>query len=494
MNIKKFPTHFVFPEGASAGLAVKAITAIYNSKNAASLIPYVGALDIYFCQSQDQRPLKDDLVTLAVEKLIHNTCVVKKSATTICDVLIVGGASRSHEIRFLTNIARGLMASGLCLGFMTSRDSDEEKQLMGLRPMNGQSPIELIDLFELPQGQDLISFQLEVTTMAIKDLKSLFSLIDPLQISLSYGAANEIATVALLKCAWTQRRNFIKFSHLITRNNWSPLGAIIASEGLHQLKTILTFQHSVISTPAGYTPILANHYICYGHPSEELLKTLEASWERPLSRPLHFHCGGAVWDDIPRIMPDQFHKKTLLVIDQFSEWAKNYYGLHEDFESLFHTVEDLAESLPLIKQIRIRLHPDNPEDPRWHRLAKKWPQKVLISSSHVRPEEDLIESSMAIGLFSTALISACRWGIPAIPLWEEGRYYTPDLRALYTAFATPPDEVRPLILDYFTHNERYSVACAEALNVGRQYFSQRLPFEFSPQQITQFFPKIKAAS
>jgi hypothetical protein len=96
--------------------------------------------------------------------------------------------------------------------------------------------------------------------------------------------------------------------------------------------------------------------------------------------------------------------------------------------------------------------------------------KFEISHSKISLEIDVQRSSVAVGLFSGALIVCAASGLPTYFLSSEIGYYTPDLSCFQEDFVLPLAKIQQKIKLLLSNHEMYLEAREACMHKSSIYF------------------------
>lgn len=479
------PADFQFPAGASANVAAKALASICASPAWLELYPYLPILDARFqnnrtrSESPKIRPILNLLLHEATRPLRR---LAGKKGISEGDVLVVGESERSSDIRMMEKLVSGLVRSGRKVLYLSRSGSAEHaalSQLITRSGMNGQ--VSLLDPYaELSLCERLLR-RICQDHYAYNDYLRLLSLL-PDELGLKLDSFGCVQGVARIKAAWDLIEPRLRFNAVILRNHWSPLSAVVAARTATSGKEVVTFQHGVISSPTCFFPVVATRCVCFGRSSGELLKAIDKQLAGSTNR--EHLCrdvvlGGSLFDEITTL-PVNIDMGSVLVIDQANPWAGEYYGIEKQFQTLVEVVEALAKQAGAVKKIIIRRHPDNAAMKGWLELLANYPH-VEVSGSASSLDDDLARSSVVLGLFSGALVTAAACGIPALFLWEQGWYYTPDLASFAPHAFVSPASVIERLEELLSDRSIYQAARTTALETAACYYHENKSCNFEPE-------------
>ena len=481
----ELPSDFYFPPGATAPLVASVEAKIYSSSEFERLYPYLANLQSYFQSSALEitdrtspfrRSRLGGSLSLICRPLVRLRRRIKK-----VDALVVGESSRPSDVRMMKRLVTTLAQGGLSVAYLGSLERQEMATWVEEQGLNG---VEVINLSQTLGRWEQIAVRRATASEAARDWQTIADLLCGEPVSLTGDYVNRMRRIARIKLLWSWVGKSIAFDFAIVRNHQSPLSACVALNAIAAGKPTVSFQHGVISTYCGYLPVVATRLVCYGQASIEILRASDQSLaDRAGRRPFckQFVPAGSLVDDIDPF-PSRYEERTLLVIDQDkNKHVNQFYGISFEFDALQATVRTVLERIPQISRVIVRAHPSNKNPDRWLSLAVEYPHRIEISPPSHGLNFDLSRSSVAIGLFSGALVTAAACGVPSMFLWKPGWYYTPDLACFTTDFFVSPESVPGYLSKVLSTPDVYNEARDKAIAVSKQYYHNGETCMFSPE-------------
>ncbi|MFC1586930.1 hypothetical protein ACFL54_01355 [Planctomycetota bacterium] len=462
---------FHFPKSAFAATARKGLLHLLSSSLSNEVFSYITCLDIFI------RPLGASKMISYRAFNVYLPKVKKYDYPDLLqcqpvDVMIVGYSNRPAEIITLGKVIMDLAANNRSILYLCSFDSDEHHYLQSLTA--GISDlITFFDIKHLPNS-DIESDRQNSLEKAKYTLQCIQKQLQLKEMDIAVEAALDAQLVAIYQDAWKYWRDVISPDSIFVRNIHSPECCAIAHDAIRMGIPVTSIQHSVIAAVSPYIPLMANNYLCFGNCSIDLLNRMENDVHEKtgfLKVENKKIAAGSMVDELPDTS-NCFHNKTLLVIDQYSNWAEDYFGLHECFKELPKTVEQLAQSQSGLDKIVIRTHPENQRAESWQNILHKYGDLIEISSSIKPLREDIVCSSVAIGIFSTALVAAAASGLPTCFFWRPGWYYTPDLRIYReSGYFMESLEFVEWLYKIISDKKSYGAERRKILEISQEYFT-----------------------
>jgi hypothetical protein len=229
-------------------------------------------------------------------------------------------------------------------------------------------------------------------------------------------------------------------------------------------------------------PVTASKYVAFGRPSAAFLAPMNDAFFRAVGRlntQVEYINGGCLIDDLT-LLPDQFDRQTLLMVD-VPNAPGDFYGLEGQCQALLELAAGLlASDLPL-RRLVIRAHPfwSNLDLEACKRLAREYPARCELSHPAWSLQDDLRRSSIVIGILSGVLTVASACGLPAIFLETERGYSTGDLACFSPRQTLFPDAALCEIGKLLTDRQAYAEARGEAMRSGCEYYANGKNLELS---------------
>lgn len=470
------PEDFVFPDDAVALVAAKALASLNASPYWASLCPYFATLETRFQRVQDTaersftRQPRLPLTSWLRLFSYHRSVTTPKISS---DVLVVGECQRAADIAMMVRLLAGLIRMGLRVVYLSRFGTPEHRAITLLSSRLARpGHISILDPFCYEGRFSRTIAKLRAAGLARTDYERISATLRS-NFALRPGSFLLMRQVASAKLAWEALAPSVSYGMVFARNHFHTLSAAVAVYSLERRIPVVTFQHGVVSTGAPFIPVVATQQVCFGPRSSLLLSRLDEEAHHASSRPRlckHFLNGGALFDTIltPR---NNRAERTVLFIDQQTNWAGEFYGINLEFACLIAIAKNLITGYPSISRVIVRLHPDNRQPDSWHRLQDDCPRKFSISPAGTPLAYDLARTSVVVGLFSGALVTAAASGIPVLFVWQPGWFFTPDLSDFFPSMFIAPDEVPGRIAQILSAEDHYAEASASAIDAARGYYS-----------------------
>ncbi len=281
--------------------------------------------------------------------------------------------------------------------------------------------------------------------------------------------------------AWESVAPSVEFDAVVARCHWNTLCSAVCRTGLQRGKPVITFQQGVI----GHTldaPVAASKYVAFGQPSANFLARMNQRFYDAAGMPeppVEYVNGGCLYDPVT-VLPDQFALQTLLLVDIPVE-PGDFYGIQSQGEALLQLAEKLLAENSTLRRLIIRPHPywSTLDLEPLQRLVREHSTRCELSHPAWSLEDDLRRSSVAVGIFSGVLTVASACGLPAIFLKTEQGYATGDLECFSRGQTLGPDVAFREIKKLLTDPQSYSVARMQALENGREYYSNGRNLDFN---------------
>lgn len=277
--------------------------------------------------------------------------------------------------------------------------------------------------------------------------------------------------------SWLWFSNQIEFETAILRVEWEPYSFLIKQTAHSRGKKTIAFQHGVISHTLDI-PVTVDRFLTFGEQSAQFLQTLNEDFAKITGQTnicTDFRACGSVIDDI-KIVPNNFEKKTVLIIDQSVERSVTFNGLQSQIQALEGLIEKLLTEKS-IKKVIIRPHPEATISDFWVHCKQNYPDKLELSHAKFQLEMDINRSSVAIGLFSGALGITAASGLPSYWLKTPNGYYTRDLSCFdkFTLFA---DDILEDIKQIMSSEKLYLERRNTMLKLSQLYYKDNKKVEF----------------
>ncbi len=448
------PPGLFFPPGSHANTTQRVVRMLFDSEIWQRIWPYLGSIDIFFrAGPYSENTQIRDMATIDsfIREILFDVNPSLLSSTSPLELLIVSYSSRNHEIRMIQDTFNAFDKSHgriVCAGSVNGPEAREWAE-------SALPEASLIDLCDIPEHLH--------ETMARKALAATTSNWDAIQsllaknhCYLSEDAIYHFAEVSLfveLAEWWIQQ---LQPRRILLKNAHSTPCCAVAASG-HKLGIpVSAFQHCMIGSTSPFIPLMVTRYFTFGEASRSHLIRLEQEFRQDTASSSiceSIESIGAVFDDIAPVN-STFEARTVLMVDQTSDWARHYFGIGAGLEAMPMVGRRLLLENDTIK-VKVRLHPDNLDGKNWRPLEEEFPDRVAFSHPDTPLMTDIGKGSVAVGLFSTALVTAAACGLPTCFLWQQGWYYTPDLAAFTEEFFIEPDDFVHWILGTLACREEY---------------------------------------
>lgn len=270
--------------------------------------------------------------------------------------------------------------------------------------------------------------------------------------------------------AWQYLLGSINFDIAILRCEWDENSFSIKEYAKVINKPVVCFQHGVISHSLDI-PVTVNRFFTFGEQSARLLQSLNEQFYQLTYqnyKKVEFCAVGSIIDPIVKI-ENNFAKKTVLIIDQSVGRAVNFNGLKNQINELNCLTENLLE-LEDIEKIIVRPHPQASFSEFWNDCLENFSNKFEVSDPKLSLTSDIARSSIAIGLFSGALITCASSGLPSYFLTCDNAYYTPDLECFRENFIIPKEHLYSEINHILKDEVAYLLKREESLKASQAYY------------------------
>jgi hypothetical protein len=344
---------------------------------------------------------------------------------------------RPQEIDLLADLFTGLLGTGRSVLILLHRGTTTYERLRReTKAWGAEDRVTLLD----PRGtlgrlHDRLHLEgvIDETRAAAEQL---CATLQPTGLTIDADAHESLAWTTRCRTLWARWAPHLQFNAAIVRCHWLPLCSDVAQTAHARGVPVTTLQQGVVSHTMD-VPVRADRYVCFGEASRSALSALDRDFADAVDRPVQcteYVPAGSLIDPI-ETPPPAFGTHTLLVVGQFTDWATDYYGLHDQKADLLDVLHRLLASGTELREVRVRPHPAATTHTTWAPLRADFPERVTLSDGHERPiADDLRDASAAIGLFSGALATAAAWGRPTFFLKPPGGFRTPD-RAPFAGLA-----------------------------------------------------------
>jgi hypothetical protein len=273
--------------------------------------------------------------------------------------------------------------------------------------------------------------------------------------------------------AWERWAPLLEFDAVVARCHWHALCSPVCRTARRRGKPAIAFQQGVI----GHTldvPVTASKYVAFGQPSASFLARINRRFFQAAGMPeppVEYVNGGCLFDTVTAL-PDQFDRRTLLMVD-LPIGPDDFYGIESQCRALLQLAEKLlAADLPL-RRLVIRPHPywSNLDFEACQRLVREHWTRCELSHPAWSLEDDLRRSSVVVGVLSGVLTVASACGLPAIFLQTEQGFTTADLACFSPRQTLLPDAAFCEIGRILTDRRAYAEARTQALRNAREYYA-----------------------
>jgi hypothetical protein len=274
--------------------------------------------------------------------------------------------------------------------------------------------------------------------------------------------------------AWERLAPWVEFEAVVARCHWHALCSPVCRTGRQRGKPVITFQEGIIAHTLD-APVTASRYVAFGQTSASFLARLNSRFFQAAGLPeptVEYLNGGCLLDPLT-VLPDQFDRRTLLMVDVPGGPGDAFYGIESQCRALLQLAERLlAADLPL-RRLIIRPHPywSNLDFDDCKRLVGEHSTRCELSHPAWSLEDDLRRSSAVVGIYSTVLPVASACGLPTVFLETESGYTTGDLECFRPGQTLLPDAAFCEIGKILTDREAYTEARKGALRNAREYYA-----------------------
>lgn len=373
-------------------------------------------------------------------------------------------------IRTLLGLAE-TEASIICLMSDSAPCRSELESQLGIMGRRGQ--VQFIDPMALSSPIGARVRKLSVQFRGKREFEKVTEILEPYGVTPTSRARDGFGHIAGFVEAWEQLAAHICFEAVVARCHWHALCSPVCRTALQRGKPVVTFQQGVI----GHTldvPLTASNYVAFGRSSSSFLARLNHRFFADVpaqETKVSFVNGGCLYDKIIQL-PDQFEKKTVLVVDVPMAQG-DFYGIEGQCTAVLELAERLLSSLSQLKRVIIRPHPywNDLDFEMSQHLVRSHPQRCELSHPVWSLEDDLRRSSIVIGVFSGVLTVAAACGLPTIFLQTKGGYMTGDLECFSPEQTLSHDEAFDESRKNLTDKEHYRRARSIALRNGGEYYA-----------------------
>ena len=379
---------------------------------------------------------------------------------------------RRKENRFLIRTLLGLAQTDATILCLLPQDAPCREEIMALLKAEGRcGQVTLLDPEALltPISTRLFSFAAHVRGRSA--FAEISQILQPFGCNPPREAQSSFEHLARFVEAWTSIEEFVEFDAVVSRCHWQALCSPVCRTAQRRGKPIITFQQGVIDHTLD-VPVIASRYVAFGRSSATFLERMNRSFFKALGSvepSVDFVPGGSLYDTVLEL-PNQFEKRTLLLIDEPD--PNGFYGLDIQGRGVLRLAEKLLHS-KVPRHVIIRPHPymtDVDLEP-WKQLVRDYPDLCELSHSTWTIEDDLKRVSAVVGNFSGTLTLAAASGLPTFFLRADG-YEIGDLACFRRGQTFQPEDAFPEISRVLTDPDAYAEARAVALANAREYYAE----------------------
>jgi hypothetical protein len=300
-------------------------------------------------------------------------------------------------------------------------------------------------------------------------------ILEPYQLSPGLEVKGKFEHVAFFSESWERLAPWVEFDALVARCHWHVLCSSVCRTALARGKPVVTFQQGVI-THTLEAPVTASKYVAFGPSSASFMAKLNRAFSKVVGMPespVEYISGGSLYDTITAL-PDQFDRRTLLMVDEPTDRGQSrFYSLESQSQALLDFAERLLAAGPPLRRLIIRPHPfwSNLDFAACQRLVREHPDRCELSHPAWSLEDDLRRSSVVVGIFSGVLTVASACGLPAVFLQTEDGYATGDLECFSPTQMLQHDAAFCAISKILSDRQAYAEAQAVALHNAREYYA-----------------------
>jgi len=409
-------------------------------------------------------------------KAVGKASRVRQRGKIKVDVLIVPSPyfSRKTETRFFVRTVLGVAQTGAKILCLIPDDAPCRSELdMKLAAMGRTGQVEFIDPMT-PSNRIEVSVGPRLARIRGRSaFAQTVEILGPHGLSPSSELKVDFDRIAYFVEAWERLAPWIEFDSVIVRCHWYPLCSSVCRTAQQRGKPVIAFQQGVI----GHTldvPVTASKYVAFGSTSSSFLARANSDFFQAVgvSEPqVEYVNGGCLFDTITDL-PDQFDRKTLLMVDVPTAQG-DFYGAESQCRALLEFAKRiLTSNLPLCRLI-IRPHPfwNNLDLDACQQLVREHPSRCELSHPVWSLEDDLRRSSATIGIFSGVLTVASACGLPTIFLETERGFKTGDLACFSPQQTLMPEAAFCEIERIMTDRGAYAEARSHAMRNASAYYA-----------------------
>lgn len=429
-KVSQFPATFNFPPGAASNVNQEAQRIIWRTGNL-EIRPLVSILDTAF--RIDRPPKLPDPTEINFNNSkIHTDRRVFKNAQY--EVMIIGTCSSTAHCAFLREILGWLQKKPCSIIYLGTSSTDIHLARDTIRASGLEGHVDIVKLDQFRENSDYI----EVRAQAISIWQYINTLVSDIDAYLPVEEVAYIAEALTARLLWRRALGWVTVSKTVfMRTWWQPICAEVAWWCYPGNLNTISFQHSIVTCPASFSPLPLSKIICFGDQSAKLIKSFNESFFRKLGLPestLDCIPAGIIQHSVIEV--DQGSRNILVLDEVGSDWAREVFGCRDSESGLLQVVENLAKLNITNSKLIIRIHPANRRTSVWENLRQEYAGTIEISAPGTLLEEDIRRSCICLGLYSTVLPIAALSKLAIVVLYEEGWYYTPDLKFLHPQFYT----------------------------------------------------------
>jgi hypothetical protein len=474
------PTNFFVPETADLHVAIEAKRTLWNSPDRFAISPYLASMDTFWRRADKRSPAQqENSAPLSVSRKALAAPLIAglKYGSRI---IVAGEAIRATDIQMMSNLVHALCKGDHSVVYLTSLGSVEHQRISRFATeYNFEKQIEFRDLHYANNRINRLGQYIRGLKLAC-DIHSRFREILPRELHLTSQGRYRLLRAAVRATAWHEIRDSSAASCVILRNHYRTLSSAIALDALASGIPVISFQHGVVSSSISFVPLLASNIVTFGKPSAETLRRSNGALSQELPpAQTGFTPGGVLFDTIPSWKPRR-QCRTVLILDSETRWAKSFYAFK--FEVVRQAAESLLRHLPEVRLL-MRPHPDNDQVQLWSALRAKYPGRLIISDRSRSLATDLLESDIALSLFSGALTTAAAAGMPVLYLWDPGWYFTPDLLSFARCFVNS-EELVSKVGSMLESASAYEESAAQSQSAAQSYYQNGEACHFDQAFVT----------
>lgn len=473
------PAEFCFPAGAMGPRASELARAIGGDPSWPALLPYIAGLDAYVDTRASAAALHLTPPRRMTDLPLRRWLATFRYPRWSGDVVLVGECGREAEIELMARLIDALVRSGRRVLYLSVYRREHAALQRRQREAGWAARCTLA---RLATGGIHRQFALHVNApqQLWRDWTRLQPLLAATDTCWQRGAQAALRQIALAKLMWRRLMPRLQFQSALTRTNYLPLSAAVLAACRTTAQLSISLQHSIITCPASFTPLVPKRYLCFGEPSRAVLAGLEAQAARPAGvPPCELLAAGAFTDPLPDDLAER-ERATVVIADQTSAWATRYFGGDRAAREALRDVIPILLASPAVRRVIVRLHPSGDSQAVWEPVAARWPQRVEVRSGDRPLAADLAGASAVVGLFSTVLPTAAAAGLPTFLLWQPGWFSTPDLAPFVATQFVDPAALVPRLERLLGDANAFAAEQASARAAAAAYFRGGGMCDFAP--------------